>query len=60
MNFSQKEKDIIHNALLAYADVLSAVELGCEIPKRFQALNQLSEDELITQRITILGLLKTI
>ena len=39
--------DAINNAVVTYGDIIYALTLGCEVPKKFQALSKLSDDELM-------------
>ena len=39
--------DTINNAAIAYGDIVWSAILGCEVPRKFQPLTKLSEEELI-------------
>lgn len=40
----------LNNAYLAYHYIVSSIELGCEIPSKFNQLYRLSEEELHKRR----------
>lgn len=45
--------DAINNAAVAYGDIVWSAILGCEVPRKFQPLAQLGEEEL-TRRLKCL------
>lgn len=46
LEISKEEFDNFHNAVVAYTDVLSRSLLGCEVPSKFEKIQELSEDEI--------------
>jgi len=38
--------DGLNNAMIAYGDIISAIQLGCDISSKFEKLNELPEEKL--------------
>lgn len=56
----KKTVDNLHNAVVAYLDILDRCYLGLELPGKFEKFAELSEEEIDERRQSIVNVLRQV